>query len=357
MPGITEELHGTIKSTAQIIGRTIPSFERMILMNEMNYVYEVYRQKSFSRAAKKLFISQPALSSTVKRVEKNLGAQIFDRSTIPLTVTAAGAYYIKSIESIMQINRNINSYFNDIRGLETGTLAIGGSSYFCSFVLPAMIARFHRKHPGIQIDLFEGNVQELNRYLRDEQVDLVIETSDYAGECQIRSFPYKMEHSILAVPAACRLNTALKEYQLREQDILDGSFLSPEVAPVPLEEFRDSPFVGMRPGNDMYNRAAMICRNAGFELEPVIMVDQILTGLNIAANGVGNFIVRSDAVRYYPMREKLIFYKLGDPLEARQVSFLCKQDRYLSAAMKGFLADNRITVGDTPSEDNAVTDD
>ena len=327
----------------------------MIHMNEMNYVYEVYRQRSFSRAAKKLFISQPALSSTVKRVEKSLGAQIFDRSTIPLTVTPAGAYYIKSIESIMQINRNIESYFGDIRDMKTGSLAIGGSSYFCSFVLPAMIARFHRKHPAIQIDLFEGNVQELNRYLRDEQVDLVIETSDYAGECQIRTFPYRVEHSILAVPAACPLNNTLKGFQLREQDILDGSFLSPEFLPVPLEMFRDTPFVGMRPGNDMYVRAAMICRNAGFELTPVIMVDQILTGLNIAANGVGNFIVRSDAVRYYPMREKLVFYKLGDPLEARQISFLCKQERYLTAAMKGFLADNRILVAEAPEEDDGGT--
>lgn len=322
-------------------------------MNEMNYVYEVYRQKSFSRAAKKLFVSQPALSSTVKRVEKNLGAQIFDRSTIPLTVTPAGAYYIKAIENIMQINRNIESYFGDIREMKTGSLAIGGSSYFCSFVLPAMIAHFHRKHPAVRIDLYEGNVQELNRYLRDEQVDLVIETSDYAGECQIRSFPYRVEHNILAVPVANPLNKTLKEYQLREQDILDGSFLSPEVAPVPLEMFQDTPFVGMRPGNDMNGRAAMICKNAGFELNPVIMVDQILTGLNIAANGVGNFIVRSDVVRYYPMREKLVFYKLADPLEARQVSFLCKRDRYLTAAMKGFLADNLITVGDEPVEEVA----
>ncbi len=325
----------------------------MIPMNEMNYVYEVYRQRSFSRAAKKLFVSQPALSNTVKRVEKNLGTQIFDRSTIPLTVTEAGAYYIRSIESIMQINRNIDAYFEDIRDLKTGSLAIGGSAYFCSFVLPAMIARFHRKHPGIQIDLFEGNVRELNRYLRDERVDLVIETSDYEGECQIRSFPYRMEHSILAVPEACPLNRDLREYQLQEAEILDGSFLSQERAPVPLELFRDSPFVGMRPGNDMFVRAAAICRNAGFELVPVIMVDQILTGLNIAANGVGNFIVRSDAVRYYPMREKLVFYKLGDPLEARQVSFLCKQDRYLTAAMRGFLASNRIPVGDESGEESA----
>ena len=55
------------------------------MLNEMKYVYEVYKEKSFSKAAKKLFISQPALSNMVRKAEKEMGAPIFDRSTIPLT--------------------------------------------------------------------------------------------------------------------------------------------------------------------------------------------------------------------------------------------------------------------------------
>ena len=111
-------------------------------MNEMMYIYEVYRQKSFSRAAKKLFISQPALSNIVKRVERGLGARIFDRSTIPLTVTREGDYYIRSIETILQVERNIDAFFDDIGKLNCGSLSIGASVYFCSFVLPEMVAVF-----------------------------------------------------------------------------------------------------------------------------------------------------------------------------------------------------------------------
>ena len=68
------------------------------MLNEMRYVYSVYQEKSFSKAAKKLFISQPALSNMVRKAENEIGAPIFDRSTIPLTVTKEGAYYIKSRE-------------------------------------------------------------------------------------------------------------------------------------------------------------------------------------------------------------------------------------------------------------------
>ena len=60
------------------------------------YVYEVYKEKSFSRAAKSLYVSQPALSSTVSRLEKELGFRIFDRATMPLTLTPQGRIYIEA---------------------------------------------------------------------------------------------------------------------------------------------------------------------------------------------------------------------------------------------------------------------
>ena len=75
----------------------------------MKYVYAVYQEKSFSKAARKLQVSQPALSKMVRKVEKDIGVIIFDRSTIPVTVTREGAFYIKSIEDIMFIQRNLKS--------------------------------------------------------------------------------------------------------------------------------------------------------------------------------------------------------------------------------------------------------
>ena len=66
------------------------------MLNEMKYVYAVYQEKSFSKAARKLQVSQPALSKMVRKVEKDIGVIIFDRSTIPVTVTREGAFYIKS---------------------------------------------------------------------------------------------------------------------------------------------------------------------------------------------------------------------------------------------------------------------
>ena len=63
----------------------------------MEYVYQVYKDKSFSKAAANLFISQPSLSANVKRVEKKVGFPIFDRSTKPLSLTECGKEYIQSV--------------------------------------------------------------------------------------------------------------------------------------------------------------------------------------------------------------------------------------------------------------------
>ena len=64
----------------------------------MEYVYQVYKDKSFSKAAANLFISQPSLSANVKRVEKKVGFPIFDRSTKPLSLTECGKEYIRCVE-------------------------------------------------------------------------------------------------------------------------------------------------------------------------------------------------------------------------------------------------------------------
>lgn len=176
------------------------------MLNEMIYVYTVYQERSFSKAAKKMFVSQPALSNKVRKVEKEIGTPIFDRSTIPLTVTKAGAYYIKSIEEILFIQRNMKAYFKDLEELNTGSLSIGGSSFFCSFVFPDLIGRFREKYPNITIDLLEGNVKELIEGLEDETLDLVIETALFEDEPAVHRFFFRNERIILAVPAAYAVN-------------------------------------------------------------------------------------------------------------------------------------------------------
>ena len=115
------------------------------------YVYEVYREKSFSKAAQNLYISQPSLSARIKKIEQQIGFPLFDRSTSPLQLTEVGEAYIKSAEEIFQIEHRMENYINNLSTLKTGNLALGASNLFAAYVLPGLVTRFKQSFPDVNI--------------------------------------------------------------------------------------------------------------------------------------------------------------------------------------------------------------
>lgn len=307
------------------------------MLREMDYIYAVYEEKSFSKAAKKMFISQPALSNIVKKAEEEICAPIFDRSTIPLTVTKEGEYYISAIKQIKNTQNNVLAYFDDLKNLDTGKICLGGSSYFCSFVFPDMIARFHRRYPKVVINLEENNVNNLRQGLESGDIDLVLETAIKEKEANIQSYFYKNEQIILGVPSVFSVNQKLLSYQLRWNTIISGAFKRDEFQGVPLLSFKDVPFIKMKPGNDMCQRSSDICRNAGFEMQAAIYVDQVMTSMNIASSGTGALFIRADIVKHFPEDKRITYYKIDDPLAIRVINWSVKKGRYLSTAARKFM--------------------
>lgn len=306
------------------------------MLEKIEYVYAVYLEKSFSKAAKKMFISQPALSKIIRKAETDIGAPIFDRSTIPITLTPEGEKYIEAIKEIYQIENNVKRYFKDLNDLKKGNLALGGSSYFCSFIFPSMISHFKSIYPGIQCELTEGNVEQMRNGLISGKLDLVLETG-LNEDKSIKNIYWRTEHIILAVPKNYKVNEGLENYRLSPKSISDRSFLSFSVPSVPLELFKDTPFVKMKPGNDMFTRSTQICRDAGFEMNVKIYVDQVMTSLNIASTGLGALFVRADIVKCLPSADKLFFYKIDHPLAVREINWAVKRGAYLSKAARTFI--------------------
>ena len=102
------------------------------MFQEKRYVYEVYRQRSFSRAAKALYISQPSLSLMVRKAEERIGSPLFDRSTSPIGLTEAGRMYIRAVEQVMEIENSFQEYLDDAENCLTGVLSLGGTTFFAS---------------------------------------------------------------------------------------------------------------------------------------------------------------------------------------------------------------------------------
>lgn len=309
------------------------------MQNEMNYIYTIYKEKSFSKAAKKLFISQPALSTMVKKIESKIGSQIFDRDTVPLTITSEGEYYIKSVERILAIEKDIEKYFNDLKNLESGTLVIGGSSFFCAFILPKLIDKFQHKYPKIKIETVEANINDLIDELNDGSVDLIIETAISPKDKTLDTHLYGEEYILLSVPKKWEINNNLKEFQLTFEDVKNKKYLDNNFPPVDLKLFKKCPFISMKKGNDQYNRGINMCKKAGFIPKTIFQIDQILTGYHIAVSTESAALfVRSNLVsNVYKNNDALIYYKLGDELAKRPIFIASKKNQYISHATKKFL--------------------
>ncbi|MBO5010220.1 MAG: LysR family transcriptional regulator [Clostridia bacterium] len=142
--------------------------------NFMDYVYAVYQEGSFTRAAEKLYISQPALSLTIKKVEKEIGAPIFERSGREIKPTVIGAKYIAAIESTMRIQNNLNTEIDDILMLKNGTISIGAPQFIAENILPEPIRLFKSRYPDIEVRVFAESDSMLESRLDNNEVDLVI---------------------------------------------------------------------------------------------------------------------------------------------------------------------------------------
>ena len=112
------------------------------MFKNKEYILAIVREGSFSRAAEKLYISQPSLSATVKRIEEKIALPIFDRTTTPISLTEAGREYVSHALEMERLEEDFERYISDCINLSVGEVKIGGSSLFSSFMLPKMISEF-----------------------------------------------------------------------------------------------------------------------------------------------------------------------------------------------------------------------
>ena len=123
---------------------------------QIEYVLAVAEERSFSRAAKKLFVTQPSLSKFIINLETSLGVTLFDRSSSPITVTEAGNIFIETANRIKDIEEEMMLKMNELSGLKNGTLKIGTSPFYAANMLMKTVLFLHEQYPDIQIRIMDN---------------------------------------------------------------------------------------------------------------------------------------------------------------------------------------------------------
>ena len=300
------------------------------------YVYEVYKERSFTKAAQNLYISQPSLSARIKKIEEIIGEPLFDRSTTPLQLTEVGKVYIEAAEEITQIEQRVENYINDLAGLKTGNLAVGASTLFAAYVVPSLITQFNQKFPDVHIQLIEGNTAELEEMLGSNALDFVIDNYHYDSILYNKEL-YCEENILLAVPKHFAVNEELGMYQLSYKNIKNKNYLNQKYPAVPLGRFADLPFIMLTHGNDTRTRGDRLCRNVGFKPNIVLEFNQQSTAYMASSTQLGATFISDILVSQLPTFENLVYYKLDGEEAKRKVFFYYKTHKYKTRVMEEFI--------------------
>ena len=300
------------------------------------YVYEVYKERSFTKAAQNLYISQPSLSARIKKIEEIIGEPLFDRSITPLQLTEVGKVYIEAAEEITQIEQRVENYINDLAGLKTGNLAVGASTLFAAYVVPSLITQFNQKFPDVHIQLIEGNTAELEEMLGSNALDFVIDNYHYDSILYNKEL-YCEENILLAVPKHFAINEELGMYQLSYKNIKNKNYLNQKYPAVPLGRFADLPFIMLTQGNDTRTRGDRLCRNVGFKPNIVLEFNQQSTAYMASSTQLGATFISDILVSQLPAFENLVYYKLDGEEAKRKVFFYYKTHKYKTRVMEEFI--------------------
>lgn len=129
---------------------------------------------SFTRAAERLNLAQPALSRQIRLIEERVGAGLIDRSSRPMQLTMAGACFLSKARRLLAEYETAVSEARQIAGGERGWLGIGFTRSAMYSVLPPALKAFHEDHPGIELKLFEMLTEEQVEALKDGKIHVGI---------------------------------------------------------------------------------------------------------------------------------------------------------------------------------------
>lgn len=306
------------------------------MLKDIEYIYAVYLERSFSKAAKRLFISQPSLSAAVKRIENELGVPLFNRGTNPVSLTEGGEYYIKFAEKIMETEREMREHFAALAAGGSSRLNVGSSMFFCTYVLPDIVEAFREKRGGVSVTLSEGSSVALSERLKDGSLDFLLE-AEQPDKNAFESIVWTAEHIILAVPASFAINEELAAYRYSFEELAAERGNAPSKPPVPPERFAGENFLILKKWNDMHRRAMAICRRAGFTPKVSMYLEQMMTAYSLVCEGRGIAFVRDTLLECLPPTDRAVFYRIDSPESERDIYLSYKKSGNLTQIQREFI--------------------
>jgi len=162
-----------------------------VTLNELRYIVAVAHEKSFGRAAQRCFVSQPALSVAIQKLEEELGARLFERGKSEITVTPVGARIVEQAQRVLEESARIKEIAQTGRNPLVGALKLGVIFTIAPYLLPDLIPALHTIAPQMPLDIEENLTEELEISLKSGRIDAAILALPFSPSAVATEFLYE----------------------------------------------------------------------------------------------------------------------------------------------------------------------
>lgn len=293
---------------------------------QLGYFIEIARQRSFTRAAGRLHMAQPALSQQMKNLETELGTPLFNRGRKEVQLTAAGKAFLPRAEGLLIQAEAAKAIVSDVAQLRGGKLSIAAIPSVSACLLPEVIHRFSKQHAQVALQLIEDSSERVADCVESGLADIGFLQLP-ASKSAFKAQPLITEPFVLLVG---------KTHALARQKTVQLQQLSAESFIFYKGRARDT--------------ALESCRKAGFEPHIVCESGELGTVRALVAAGLGLAIVPRLAAGNLP--ESIFTVAIREPKMQRQIAAVWQKGSVLSPAAATLLqlATELLAQGNTASK-------
>ncbi|KIL41016.1 LysR family transcriptional regulator [Gordoniibacillus kamchatkensis] len=277
--------------------------------------YWTAREQSLSRAAERLFITQPSVSHAIKQLENELAVTLFHRGAKGVRLTEEGQLLYTQVEQAFYLLEAGERQLAEIKNLMRGELRLGSSDSLCKYYLLPALGRFCNDYPQIRLDLMHGTTPEIIRYVKEGRIDFGIVRLPVQDDAVIVHESIAVQDSFVAGPRFFHLTQA----------------------EIPLRELVQYPLILFSKTSSSRKFVHEFALSHGVRIEPEIELASVDLLIEFAKAGLGISFVTKQFVQAELERGTLAEVKLAEPIPPRKIGVAVLKNRRLTPATTTFL--------------------
>ncbi len=293
-------------------------------LQDLRYLVAVADHRHFGRAAEASFVSQPTLSTQIKKLEQELGVQLVERNRRQILLTEAGERVVERARAILRETDHIRDIARQARDPESASIRLGLFPTLAPYLLPHVVPSIHTRFPKLELLLVEEKTEILLHQLREGILDAVL-VARPVNDAQLHEELLFVEDFVLAVPADHPIAAT--------EGRVDASVLAHEQILL-LEE-----------GHCLRDQALSVCQLAGASERSGFRATSLETLRQMVAAGVGVTLLPELAVQPpVPPSDDIVLRRFVDPAPRREIAMYWRE----TSVFRDFLAQLAEVVADLP---------